>query len=164
MGKGITSTATRPLKAVHRKAKKLAGWFVYVLAIATSALLVGTFLADWYRDLINLLPTPWTIGLCVIAGVIMAIISLVDVLKDLWPNQPAVFSALAMPTVLSAISGGFADWITGFADWVFGLIDQWLKKAVPDGMGLGNDLIAIAFVVAVVMLAQRFNSKSGGDK
>jgi hypothetical protein len=159
MGKGITSTATRPLKAVHSKAKKIAGWFVYVLAIATSTLLVGTFVADWYRDLIGLLPTAWTIGVCVNAGVVMAIISLIDVLKDLWPNQPAVFSALALPTVLSAISGGFAEWITSGADWVFGLIDQWLKEAVPDGLGLGSDLIAIAFVVATVMLATRFNSK-----
>lgn len=161
MGKGITSTATRPLKAAHGKAKKIAGWVVYVLALATSTLLVGTFVADWYRDLIGLLPAAWTIGFCVIAGVVMAIISLIDVVKDLWPNQPAVFCALSLPTVLSAISGGFADWITGFADWVFAQLDQWLREAVPDGMGLGNDLIAIAFVIAVVMLAQRFNSKGG---
>ena len=161
MGKGISSTATKPLKAVHGKAKKIAGWFVYVLAIATSALLVGTFVADWYRDLIGLLPTAWTIGFCVIAGVVLAIVSIIDVLSDLWPNQPAVFSALALPTVLSAISGGFADWITSFADWVFALLDQWLKEAVPDGLGLGSDLIAIAFLVATVMLAQRFNSKGG---
>lgn len=159
MGKGITSTATRPLKTVHGKAKKVAGWVVYVLAITTSALVVGTFLADWYRNLIGLLPTAWTIGFCVIAGVVMAIVSVIDVLNDLWPNKPAVFSALALPTVLSAISGGFAEWITTGADWVFGLLDQWLKEAVPDGMGLGHDLIAIAFVVATVMLATRFNSK-----
>ena len=161
MGKGISSTATRPLKAAHGKAKKIAGWVVYVLAITTSTLVVATFLADWYRKLIGLLPASWTIGFCVIAGVVLAIISLVDVVKDLWPNQPAVFSALALPTVLSAISGGFADWITSFADWVFALLDQWLKEAVPDGLGLGSDLIAIAFLVATVMLAQRFNSKGG---
>jgi hypothetical protein len=158
MGKGI-ATATRPLKAAHGKVKKAVGWVVYVLAIATSALLVATFLADWYRGLIGLLPTSWTIGFCVLAGVVMAIISIVDVAKDLWPERRSVYSALALPTVLSAISGGFAEWITGFADWVFGLLDQWLREAVPNGMGLGSDLIAIAFLVATVMLAQRFNNK-----
>lgn len=156
-----TMIATKGLKQVHSKGKKIAGWVVYVLAIATSTLLVGTFLADWYRSVIGLLPSGWTIGFCVIAGVVLVMIALVDVLNDLWPNQGAVYCTLALPTVISAISGGFAAWIDGGADWVFGLVDQWMREAVPSGMGLGNDMIAIAFLVLVVMLAQRFNSKKG---
>lgn len=156
----MAKTATAGLKKVHGRAIKISAWVVYVLAIATSTLLVATFLADWYREVISLLPASWTIGVCLIAGVVMAIIALVDVLKDLEPNLKAVYCTLALPTVVSAISGGFAGWIDGFADWVFGLVDQLLREAVPNGMGLGNDLIAIALTVAVVMLAQRFSKKS----
>src|SRR4051812_9873560 len=120
---------TAGLKKIHGKAVKLSAWVVYVLAIATSTLLVGTFMADWYRDLINLLPGPWTIGVTLILAVIMLILALVDVLKDLEPNLKAVYCTLTLPTVVSAIDGGFADWIDGGADWVFKLVDQWLKDA-----------------------------------
>lgn len=158
-GKGSTATATAGLKRAHGQAIKVSAWVVYVLAIATSTLLVGTFVADWYRRLLGLLPAAWTVGFCLIAGVVLIILALVDVLKDLEPNLKAVYSTLALPTVLSAISGGFAGWITGGADWVFAQTDQWLREAVPNGMGLGNDMMAIALTVAVVMLAARFNKK-----
>lgn len=151
---------TAGLKKIHGHAVKMSAWVVYILAIATSTLLVATFLADWYRKFIGLLPTAWTIGICLIAGVVMVVLALVDVFKDLEPNLKAVYCTLALPTVLSAISGGFADWITGFADWVFSLVDRQLAEAVPDGMGLGNDMIAIALTVLVVMLSQRFNRKA----
>ncbi len=151
--------ATPGVKKVHGQVLKLSAWVVFVLAIATSTLLVGTFVADWYRSLINQLPTAWTIGFCVIAGVVLVVLGIVDVLKDLEPNRGAVYAVLSLPTVLSAISGGFAEWVSGGADWVFKLVDQWLREAVPDGLGLGSDLIAIDLVVAVIMLANRFNKK-----
>lgn len=157
MGKSVLPTAG--IKKVHGKGVKLAAWPVYVLAIADATLLTATFLGDWYRSAIGALPTAWTIGVTLILGVIMLILAVVDVAKDLEPNLKAVYCTLLLPTVLSAISGGFADWVTSGADWVFGLIDQWLAKSVPDGLGVGNDLWAIALTIGVVMLAQRFNKK-----
>lgn len=158
MGKG-TAVATRPLKKVHSTAKKAMGWVVYVLAIADATLLVATFVADWYRKFMHMFPAPWRIGIVLIVGVVMVILAFIDVINDLWPNLTAVFCTLLLPTVISPLSGGFAQWIQGGADWVFGLVDQWLAKANPDGVGVGNDLWAIALLVAVVMLAQRFNKK-----
>jgi hypothetical protein len=157
MAKSVLPTAG--IKKIHGKAIKVSAWIVYVLAIADATLLTATFLGDWYRKAIGALPTAWTIGVTLIAGVIMLILALVDVLKDLEPNMKAIYCTLLLPTVVSAMSGGFADWINGGADWVFGLVDQWLAKSVPNGLGTGNDLWAIALTVAVVMLAQRFNKK-----
>lgn len=154
-----TAVVTGPLKKVHSTATKVAGWIVYVLAIADATLLVGTFLGDGYRWLMNLWPPAWRITILLIVGVVMVIIAIVDVAKDLWPNLGAVFSTLALPTVLSPLSGGFAEWVQGGADWVFGLIDQWLREAIPDGAGGFGQAVAIALLVAVVMLAQRFNKK-----
>jgi hypothetical protein len=158
MGKSVLPTAG--IKKVHGKAIKLSAWVVYVLAIADATLLTATFLGDWYRQLVGAMPTAWTIGVTLIVGVIMLILAVVDVAKDLEPNMKAVYCTLLLPTVVSAISGGFAAWIDGGADWVFGLVDQWLVKSVPDGLGVGNDLWAIALTIAVVMLAQRFNKKA----
>lgn len=154
-----TLAPAKSLKKIHGKAIKLSAWVVYVLAICDATLLTATFLGDWYRKAINVFPTAWTIGITLIAGVIMLILALVDVLKDLEPNMKAIYCTLLLPTVVSAMSGGFAAWIDGGADWVFGLVDQWLVKSVPNGLGVGNDLWAIALTVAVVMLAQRFNKK-----
>lgn len=150
---------TKGLKSIHSKGVKLTGWVVFVLATVDGWLLARTFLADWWRQAINLLPTGWSIGICLILGVVGIIIWIVDPLNDLNPNGGAVTSALATPTIVSAISGGFASWISALGGWAFRAVDQWLAEAVPNGLGIGNDLWAIALTVGVVMLAQRFNKK-----
>lgn len=160
MGKGSSTATTKGLKRVHTQTLSIAAWVTFVLAIADGALMPGTFVGDWTRSALNLMPTAWTVGVCLIGGAIGLVLGFWDVYQDLEPNQTAVGVAMFLPTFLSAISGGFADWIGTFSNWVLHQVDQWVAASVPNGLGVRSDLFIVAFAVVVFMLASRTNKKN----
>jgi hypothetical protein len=155
MGK---NAATKGLRAVHAKSIKGLAWASFIIAVADGALIPGTFVGDWVRSIAGWIPAPWGVIVSVIALVVGFVAVFLDCYLDLEPNQVAVIGALLLPTIASTIRGGLADWVRDIAHDVLHLIDQWLFKAAPDG--LGSTALAVAVAVAVLMMASRVVKKS----
>lgn len=157
MAKG---TATKGLRNVHTKSIKGLAWASFVFAFAVGAMMPDTFLGNWIRKAIGWLPEDY--GIEQIAVVVVLVIGwiavILDVYVDIEPNQVAVYGAMLLPTVATALSGGFVDWIEDLSNWFLGLVDQMLFAANPNG--IGPEVLTITAAIAVGMTAQRVVKKS----
>jgi hypothetical protein len=152
MGKSATAAGFR---AVHAKSIKGLAWTTLVIALADGAMLPGTFVGDAVRTVFGWLP--WGPVIPIILLVVGWVAVFLDTFLDLEPNQVAVLGALLLPTVATTLHGGMATWTRQIAVNVLHMVDQWIFKAAP--AGLGSSALALAVGVAVILMAQRVVNK-----
>jgi hypothetical protein len=87
-----------------QKGIKALAWISFILAVTGGAAVAGTFLGDWVSGLIGFFPG-W-IGVVILAGAFTAMA--IDLFVDGIPNQVALYTAMALPSVARAVPGSSA--------------------------------------------------------
>jgi hypothetical protein len=137
-------------------------WLSFALAVIGGAALTATFLSDWTVALFQALPDGWTHTAALVAlGVGVAML-----VRDLWmdstPNHPALYVAIALPTVARAVSGKLSAKVTELSHDV---MDKVVGGGLGEWAGTTAALGIAAFTIAVsIVLAQRVVNPSHGGR
>ena len=147
----------KAIRNIQQRGVKTLAWLALAVASIGGAAAAGTFVGDWIDKLFAILPWQWVPILLLI---VLVVATAIDLLIDLIPNQAAIYSVIAMPSVAAATPGGFGDtiggWFNGLMGWVNSGLVQWL--GTDSAVGL-----ALACIVAAVLMARRVIRKSAGQ-
>lgn len=135
-----------------QKGIKALAWISFILAVTGGAAVAGTFLGDWVSGLIGFFPG-W-IGVVILAGAFTAMA--IDLFVDGIPNQVALYTAMALPSVARAVPGKLGDTVTDLSrqllSSVNGALGVWLGTSSAIGL-------AITCVVVSLLMARRVIAK-----
>jgi hypothetical protein len=139
----------KSIKAIQDKGVRVLAWSSFGFAVAGGTFASGTFAGDAVRTVFDILPWEWVpvAGLVVAAGA-----TAVDLFMDMIPNRPALYSAIAIPSLATAAPGKLGDTLAGGAtsamDWVNDGLAEWLGTQSAAGL-------SITCVAASLILARR---------
>lgn len=136
------------------KGVKALAWISFVLAAVGGAALASTFLGTWTAAFLNIFPA-WVAVLVLAAGVVgMAI----DLFVDGIPNQMALYTAIALPTLARSTPGRLGNTVTDLSsrllDSLQGALGTWLGTSSAMGM-------ACVSVAVSLLMARRVVRKGG---
>ena len=134
------------------KGIKALAWISYGLAVVGGAALAATFLGGWISGLVGIFPNWVAIVAFVGAFVAMA----VDLFVDGIPNQMALYTAIALPSLARAVDGRLSDTVTQVSGPALAQVNNSL------GVWLGTSsalAVAAVAVVASLLVARRVVAK-----
>jgi hypothetical protein len=134
------------------KGIKALAWISYGLAVVGGAALAATFLGGWISGLVGIFPNWVAIVAFVGAFVAMA----VDLFVDGIPNQMALYTAIALPSLARAVDGRLSDTVTQVSGQALAQVNNSL------GVWLGTSsalAVAAVAVVASLLVARRVVAK-----
>ncbi|MFE9955818.1 hypothetical protein [Micromonospora sp. NPDC005299] len=146
----------KTVKRIQQKGVKTLAWFSLGIAAVGGTAAAGTFLGDWIEKAADKLPWHWV---PVLVLLILAVTTAIDLLVDMTPNNAAVYSVIAMPSVAGAAPGKLGDTIGGWFDGLMGWVNDGLVQWLGTDSAVG---LAIACIVGALLMARRVIKKSAG--
>lgn len=132
------------------KGIKALAWISFVLAAVGGAATAGTFLGDWVSGLLGFFPD-W-LGILVLTGAFVAMV--IDLFVDGIPNQIALYTAIALPSVARSVPGKLGDTVTDLSrqllDSVNNALGEWLGTSSAIGMALVSIVVSLLMARRVI--------------
>lgn len=129
------------------KGRKGLAWISFIFAIVGGAAIAATFIGDWIRSLLGMLPG-WVAALAIAAAVASM---LIDIFLDGEPNQIALYSALTLPTLARATSGKLSGNVTHVSGQVAGGVNSGLSS----WLGVSSTLATAVICTVIALLMAR---------
>lgn len=157
---------SKAVKTVRERGTTVLAWLSFLIAFTGGAYASAMFLGSIVRTLIGWVPNSigpvtdigvWLPGLLLLAAVIGTGI---DIFLDGVPNQFAVYSAIAAPTLASAVGGKLGDNVTKWAHTMQGHVGSGVVEWTGTASTVG---LAILCIAASLLMAKRVIKKSAGS-
>lgn len=147
---------SKTVKAIQSKGVRTLAWFSLGIAAVGGTAAAGTFVGDWIAAVFDWLPWAWV---PVLALIILVVTTAIDLLVDMTPNQAAIYSVIAIPSIAGAAPGKFGDTVGGWFDALMGWVNDGLVQWLGTDSAVG---LAIACIVGALLMARRVIKKSAG--
>jgi hypothetical protein len=134
------------------KGIKALAWISYGFAVVGGAAVASTFVGDWISGFVGIFPGWVAIVAFVGAFVAMAI----DLFVDGIPNQAALYSAIALPSLARAVPGKLSTTVTDLSTKALTQVNSSLGAWLGTSSALG---VAVAAVVVSLLMARRVIAK-----
>lgn len=144
----------RPGGGINKeKGIKALAWISFTLAAVGGAAIAGTFLGGFVAGLLGFFPD-W-VGIVVLAGAFVAMA--IDLFVDGIPNQVALYTAIALPSVARAVPGKLGDTVTSLSRQLLANVNSALGEWLGTSSAIG---LAIVSIVVSLLMARRVIAKS----
>lgn len=144
-------------KRISEQAVPYLAWASWLLALASSPLLAGTFVGGFIDNIISVLPSVVPL----IAMVWMGVRTIRDIGLDGVPNMEAFWYTLLFCSVARSVGGRFGDRVEGFANTILSYIREPLSAELGTGSALA---LALCGALAAFIVAERTMAPKGGGR
>jgi hypothetical protein len=134
------------------KGRKALAWISFGLAVIAGAAIVATFVGGFIAGLVGWFPS-W-VAIAAFAGAFVAMA--IDLFVDGEPNQVALYSAMALPSLARAVPGRLSDTVTQMSGQALSQVNKSLGEWLGTSSAVG---VAIACVVVSLLMARRVVAK-----
>lgn len=134
------------------KGIKVLAWISYGLAVVGGAAIAATFLGGWASGIVGILPG-W-VAIVLFTGAVAAMA--VDLFVDGIPNQVALYTAIALPSLARSVPGKLSDTVTDLSRQALSQVNDTLGVWLGTTSALG---LAVSAVVVSLLMARRVVQK-----
>jgi hypothetical protein len=139
----------------RERGRRILAWLSFGFAVVGGAALVGTFIGGAVVDVMGFLPG-W-VRIAAFTGVFIAMG--VDLLVDGEPNQVALYAAMALPSMATAVPGRLSGTVATASHQLMVQVNHGLGQWLGTVAGLG---LAVTCLVVSVLIGRRVIAKGGG--